>query len=373
MTKFQKIPPTALPKTTKAKIDWLCLTRSRRVGPATFIRLLNEYGDASRALAALPEIAVKSGAKNYEPHKLTLAKSEFERGLYAGYTPLFLGTSSYPTLLSEAPDAPPFLWANGNVDFGLQSNIGIVGARNASALGQRLTKSIAHDLGDIGYVITSGLARGIDTAAHSSALEHGTIAVFAGGIDKIYPKENEKLAIEIGKKGLILSEQPLGLVPQARHFPQRNRIIAGLVQALCVIEGATRSGSLITARAAADLGRDVMAVPGNPMDPRASGCNMLIKDGATLIRSAQDIHEAVETPKAEIEKQLELAQSALHMEPPNDIDGKILSILSTAAISEDILIRDCGLSAEIVSRELAMMELDGRIIRQAGGMLALAS
>ncbi|MEM7241408.1 MAG: DNA-processing protein DprA [Pseudomonadota bacterium] len=373
MTSFQKIPTTAVPKTTQAKIDWLCLTRSRRVGPATFIRLLNEYGDATRALAALPEIARNSGAKNYEPYKLASAKSEFERGLYAGYTPLFLGMRNYPTLLAEAPDAPPFLWANGDVDLGQRSNIGLVGARNASALGQRLTKSIASELGEIGYVVTSGLARGIDTAAHLAALGGGTIAVFAGGIDKVYPQENAKLSVEIGKKGLILSEQPLGLVPQARHFPQRNRIIAGLVQALCVIEGATRSGSLITARAAADIGRDVMAVPGNPMDPRAAGCNMLIKEGATLVRNAGDIHEAVETPKPN-PKPKQPDQPKLPLERhAQAVDRKILSILSTSAISEDILIRDTGLSAEIVSRELAMMELDGRVIRQAGGMLALAS
>ena len=374
MTTSLSIPSTALPKTVSEQIEWLCLMRSRRVGPATFRRLITEYGTAQHALNALPEIAKKSGAKNYAPCSLSVAKSEYERGIYSGYTPLFLGGADYPKLLAQCPDAPAFLWAVGKIDLAQKSAIGIVGARNASALGQRITKSLAKGLGEFGHVIVSGLARGIDTAAHEAALDTGTIAVVAGGLDISYPKENSQLQSQIAKSGLVLSEQALGTIPQARHFPQRNRIIAGLVRGLCVIEGAARSGSLITARAASDYGRDVMAVPGSPFDPRATGCNMLIRDGAVLIRNAQDIHDHLhmdasfsepESPAQVPRPQNQIGES--------EVQSKIMDMLSHAAIAEDIVIRDSGFGAENVSRILAKMEMEGRISRQPGGLLARAS
>ena len=368
-----KIPLTALPKTTNEKIAWLRLARSRRVGPATFVRLLNEYGSAANALNALPEIAEKSGAKNYSPCALSSAKSEFERGLYAGYKPLFLSDPTYPKLLAEAPDAPAFLWAAGKREIADAPSIGLVGARNASSLGRRVATTIAQDLGEMGYTVISGLARGIDTAAHKAALPAKTIAVVAGGIDIPYPKENADLMDRIKSEGLVLSEQPLGLHPQARHFPQRNRIIAGLVEALCVIEGAARSGSLITARAASDLGREVMAVPGNPFDPRAAGCNALIRDGAVLIRNARDIQEALAKPNATSH---EVATFTPSMKPKgadeDHIQTRILDMLSGSAVAEDIVIRDSGYAAEHVARHLAKLELAGQVLRQPGGLLARA-
>ena len=373
MTQPPKIPKTALPTSPKDRIDWLCLARSRRVGPATFIRLLHEYGNASAALDALPDIALKTGAQNYQPHSRLDAKSELERGCYAGYKPLFLGTDAYPALLAEAPDAPPFLWAFGRLECGNAPNIGIVGARNASSLGQRFAKRLASDLGEMGYIITSGLARGIDTSAHNGSLKTGTIAVTAGGIDQIYPAENKKLEDDISKSGLLLSEQPLGLSPQARHFPQRNRIIAGLSQGLVVVEGALRSGSLITARAAGDLGRDVFAVPGHPMDARAAGCNVLIRDGAYLIRSAQDVHDAFETPRPRANAPEAPVSVSPQQAPSQAIETKILSILSSAAQTEDLIIRDCGFPPEHVNQSLITLELTGKIQRRPGGLLGLAS
>jgi DNA processing protein len=371
---YTKIPPNALPKTTHDKIAWLQLTRSRRVGPATFVRLLNEYGTCSAALAALPNIAQAAGAKGYSPYETKAAEREFDQGLDMGLTPLFLGAADYPVLLAESPDAPAFLWARGNTQLASQTCISLVGARNASSLGIRLARRIAQELGELGYTVVSGLARGIDTAVHQGSMDTGTIAVQAGGIFTPYPKENEKLQQQIGETGLCLSEQPIGLIPQARHFPQRNRIIAGLSLAVVVIEGAARSGSLITARSAADLGRDVMAVPGNPLDARAAGCNMLIRDGSVLVRGASDIHEALETHQT---AQQEMAFSETTDQPPHPTDAeiakKILDALSVTAIAEDIVIRDTGLSPTEVARHITTLELSGQVHRGAGGILSLAS
>lgn len=371
---YSKIPQTALPQTTHDKIAWLQLTRSRRVGPATFVRLINEYRSCAAALHALPNIAKDAGAKGYTPYELKAAEREFDHGIDQGLAPLFLGDPNYPILLAESPDAPAFLWARGNPALASQTCISLVGARNASSIGVRLARRMAQELGEQGYTVVSGLARGIDTAVHEGSLDAGTIAVQAGGIFTTYPKENEKLQSQIGETGLCLSEQPIGLVPQARHFPQRNRIIAGLSLAVVVIEGAARSGSLITARSAADLGRDVMAVPGNPMDPRAAGCNMLIRDGSVLVRGAADIHEALKTPNA---GQQEMAFS----EPASDtakisdaeIAQKILDTLSVTAIAEDIVIRDTGLPPTEVARHITSLELAGQVHRGAGGFLSLAS
>lgn len=241
-------------------------------------------------------------------------------------------------------------------------------------MGTRLARRIAQELGQLGYTVVSGLARGIDTAVHEGSIDTGTIAVQAGGIFTPYPKENEKLQTQIGETGLCLSEQPIGLIPQACHFPQRNRIIAGLSLAVVVIEGASRSGSLITARSAADLGRDVMAVPGNPLDPRAAGCNILIRDGSVLVRCATDIHEALEMPCMK-------QQATLFDEPPkytddisdDEITKKTLDTLSVTAIAEDIVIRDTGLPPTEVARHITTLELSGQVQRGAGGFLSLAS
>jgi len=322
----------------------------------------------------LPKIAKEAGAKEYTPFDAKAAEREFDHGLSLGLTPLFLGHNDYPTLLAESPDAPAFLWAKGNITLASNTCVSLVGARNASSLGTRLAKRIAQELGEMGYTVVSGLARGIDSAVHEGSLETGTIAVQAGGINVPYPKENTKLQSVIGETGLCVSEQPIGLIPQARHFPQRNRIIAGLSLAVVVIEGAARSGSLITARSAADFGRDVMAVPGSPLDPRAAGCNMLIRDGSTLVRSATDIHEALEIPTMEQQPTL-FNEASLEVAHISDdaIAQKILATLSVNAIAEDIVIRDTGLAPNEVARHITTLELSGKVQRGAGGFLSLAS
>jgi DNA processing protein len=278
----------------------------------------------------------------------------------------------YPEALAELPDAPPLFWAIGDLGLLARPKLALVGARNASSLGTRMAKSLAEKLGAEGQVIVSGLARGVDTAAHLAALETGTIAVQAGGVDVIYPAENAKLAEDIGRKGLRLSEHPMGQQPQARHFPSRNRIISGLSQAVIVVEAAAKSGSLITARNALDQGRDVLAVPGHPFDARAAGCNMLIRDGATLVRGASDVLDAIAPlhPEQEVlpfpdptpEKRTLRETAALHME--------ILDRLGPSPLAEDQLIRDLEAAPGEVAPVLVDLELDGKIMRQAGGLLS---
>ena len=363
---------TPQPLSDSDRIEQLQLIRSRRVGPATFQRLLGEYGSASGALEALPDIAQQAGVKNYKVFAKDWATKEYLLGQSKGYQLVCAGDAVYPNALRNLGDAPPVFWAVGDLDLLRRNSISIVGARNASSLGARMTRLIVQELGEAGYVVTSGLARGIDAAAHQAALDCGTIAVQASGLDVVYPRENEKLHSEIGERGLRISEQPIGLEPQARHFPQRNRIIAGLSLATVVIEGAARSGSLITAHDAADIGRDVMAVLGNPLDSRAAGCNMLIRDGAVLVRSAKDIIEALAPPQPE-----------LPLEPPKDtalkkassqaVTRKILDLLGPNCVSEDILIRDVGLPAQSVSEHILALELDGTVVRHPGGSIARAN
>lgn len=364
----------AAPLTDDERLDWLRLIRSRRVGPTTFHRLLGEHGSARAALAALPEVAAAAGVSRYEACPHDRAAAELAAGRKAGFRLLCSADPDYPVLLKAIDGAPPVLWALGDTRHAHPRCIAIVGARNASSLGTRFTRKLVQDLGQAGVTIVSGLARGIDAAAHAAALDTGTVAVQAGGLDTVYPQECAALHDDIARAGLRLSEQPLGLIPQARHFPQRNRIIAGLAQATLVIEGAARSGSLITAREAADMGREVMAVPGNPMDPRAGGCNALIRDGATLIRSAEDVLDVLD----QLDTATRAAQPPLPLpEPtpqdtPDDLSNRILSLLSPTAIPEDALIRDVGLPAATVTPQLVALELQGRIARHPGGMLALS-
>lgn len=270
--------PPLPPTTEDDRISWLRLLRSRRVGPSTFYRLLAENGTVAAALEALPDLARASGAKDYSPCPAGVAAAELTAARAVGARMITIGDETYPRLLAETPDAPPLLWAMGDLSALSRPMIALVGARNASSLGLRMARALAKDLAAEGYVVVSGLARGIDTAAHTAACDAGTIAVLASGVDVIYPAENARLGDDLLANGLRLSEQPMGLVPQARHFPARNRIISGMAQAVVVVEAAAKSGSLITARSALDQGREVVAVPGHPFDARASGCNMLIRD-----------------------------------------------------------------------------------------------
>ena len=369
--------PPLPPTTEDDRVLWLRLLRSRRVGIATFFRLLSEHGSPAAALDALPEIARAAGVERYNTFCEEAARSELSRGADAGATLICYGSSEYPKALYDLADPPPLLWARGDISLLNKPSIGMVGARNASSLGGRTARMLASELSEQGHVIVSGLARGIDTSAHIASLEHGTIAVLAGGVDVIYPSENAHLARDISLKGLLISEQPMGLAPQARHFPRRNRLISGLSIGLIVVEAATKSGSLITARNALDQGREVLAVPGHPFDARASGCNMLIRDGATLVRSAADVLETL-APLAPDAPVLQPELSLNIPPPPPERRGlaetaalhqQILSRLGPSPLPEDQLIRDLAQPAATIGPVLVDLELDGKISRAAGGML----
>jgi DNA processing protein len=294
--------PFTPPTTEEDRLSCLRLIRSRRVGPATFHRLCSAHGSVAAALAALPEIARAAGVDDYAVCTAARAEAEWSAGQHAGAYLILWTDAAYPAGLRDLPDAPPLLWAVGDAALLARPAVALVGARNASSLGIRMARRLAIDIGAAGLVVVSGLARGIDTAAHTAALETGTIAVLAGGIDTVYPSENTALALRIAETGLLLSEAPVGQEPQARHFPARNRIVAALARAVIVAEGAARSGSLITARAALDLGREVMAVPGHPLDPRAAGCNALLRDGAALVRHGADVLETLRTSGLLVER-----------------------------------------------------------------------
>jgi len=366
--------PPLPPTTEDDRIARLRLLRSRRVGPATYRRLLRDYGNAAAALEALPDIAKNSGVSDYKVCPIGVVKAELKAGKSAKARLVFEGDPDFPPDLAEVDDAPVMLWMIGTPKVLERPLIALVGARNASSLGTRMARKLAQDLGEAGYTVVSGLARGVDAAAHDGALATGTIGVVAGGVDVLYPAENAKLAQSIGKDGLRLSDQPMGLQPQARHFVARNRIISGMTRATVVIEAASKSGSLITARTALDQGRDVLAVPGHPFDARAAGCNMLIRDGATLVRGVDDILEHLPPPEmaAPTQPSLDLPTPRRSLRDSAVLHDDILSRLAPAPMAEDQLIRSLGAAATAVAPVLVDLELDGKVIRQAGGMLARA-
>lgn len=348
-------------------IAHLRLIRTPRIGPKNFRKLMEEYGSAAAAVDHVPKLAEEAGVKGFELVDPKFAKRELREGEKAKATPYYIGRAEYPELLGFAPDAPPFFWARGDQGLLKKRIVALVGARNASSLGVRFARSLAKALGDHGLVVASGLARGIDMAVHEGALETGTIAVQAGGLNAVYPPEAKSLHEKIRNQGLLISEHPFGMHPQARHFPRRNHILAALSEALIVIEGATGSGSLITARAALDLGRDVMAVPGHPFDSRASGCNALLRDGAILVRGADDVLEAL------ADRQDTPAEIAAEKPKPKPIAAKdILSVLGTTPCPEDVVIRDSGLPTNIAAQQISSLELEGRITRDAGGRIAIS-
>ena len=369
-------------RTEDDRFDRLRLIRSRRVGAVTFHRLLAEHGSARAALAALPAIARAAGVEEYEACPVGVAQAELNRGKALGARLLAHGEPAYPQALMEIPDAPPVLWALGDISLLNRPAVGMVGARNASSLGVRMARRLGLGLSEAGFTVVSGLARGIDTAAHEAALEAEgrTVAVMAGGIDVIYPPENAALAAALDATGCRISEHPPGLEPQARHFPLRNRIVAGLSRAVIVVEAAAKSGSLITAKAALDYGRDVMAVPGHPFDARASGCNMLIRDGALLVRGPQDVLEALGAPgAAQTEPEMRLPPlpgPTAPQRPLKDVallHSMILNRLGPSPLAEDQLMRDLNVTSAQLAPELLTLELDGRISRQPGGLLARVS
>ncbi|WP_265501324.1 DNA-processing protein DprA [Paracoccus beibuensis] len=367
------------PITADDDMSVLRLIRSRRVGPATYHRMIAEHGSARAALEALPGIAAAAGIADYRTCPEAVAAAELAAGRRAGALLLRCDSRDYPDALREIDSAPPILWVRGDPSWLSRQVVAVIGARNASSLGLRMARGMAAGLGESGFTVAAGLARGVDTAAHTAALSTGTIAVMAGGVDVIYPPENAALAAQIAEAGVIVSEQPPGTEPQARHFPTRNRIVSGLSAAVVVIEAAHRSGTLITAKNALDQGREVMAVPGHPMDARASGCNALIRDGATLVRSAADVADALAAiapaPERRRTRQpalLDTAPAPPRPTPPLQLEGRILSRLTPSPTEENDLIRDLGVPAASASAAILSLELQGRVTRMAGGRVALS-
>lgn len=392
MFSFSAPHPTP-PHSEEDRLARLRLLRSRRVGPATYHRLLERHGTAAEALRALPAMAREAGLGGYAPCPEAEARREIQAARATGARAVFLHEPDYPPALREVADAPPMLWARGDLALARRPAVAVVGARDASSLGLRMTRALARGLAEAGFAVVSGLARGVDAAAHEAALASGTVAATAGGCDVAYPPQNAGLMARMAEMGLIVSEQPMGLQPQARHFPRRNRIVSGLAQAVVVVEAAARSGTLITARAALDQGREVLAVPGHPFDGRASGCNALIRDGAVLVRGVEDVLEALEAagaarapasgpapPRGRPLGGMDAPRApgptpGAGPEPaPDDaaLRAVILSLLGPSPAAEDQVIRDSGAPAERVLPELLALELEGLVERRPGGLLALA-
>jgi DNA processing protein len=357
-------------------IDRLRLIRTSGIGPIAYRQLLMRFGSAEAALGAIPDLASRGGGK--PPVIFSRDKAEREAAAVdkLGARYLVLGQGLYPRALAELENAPPLLTAKGDLGLLDRPMIAIVGARNASAAACRFARGLAHDLGQEGVTVVSGLARGIDSAAHDGSLESGTIAVIAGGIDFYYPPENEARQKDIAERGLLIAEMPPGTEPRARHFPYRNRIIAGLAAGTVVVEAAPRSGSLITARLAGEAGREVMAVPGSPLDPRAQGCNQLIRDGATLIQSAADVFETlrpigggVASPRAPFDYEA----PADPVEPDGDLRDRIEELLGPSPVPVDEIVRLSKAPAGAVQLILLELELGGRLERHAGGKVSLTA
>ncbi len=362
------------------QLNWLRLIRTDSIGPITFYQLIERFGSASDALKALPELAKRGGRKKplVAPSERDVAK-EYKALQKLGGRLVCAADADYPLALTATDDAPPVLSVIGDVSMLNTSCVAIVGARNASLNGRKMASKLAKDLGAKDQVVVSGLARGIDTAAHQGALESGTIAVVAGGIDVVYPPENQGLYDAIKEKGLVVAESAMSAKPFAASFPRRNRIVSGLSKGVIVVEANKRSGSLITARMAGEQGRDVFAVPGSPMDPRAAGPNHLIREGATLVRNADDVMEAVmnfsgnslREPPAKLVRFSPPSSSGFHEEPPEDVQDLILSHLSFTPIYVDELVRACHLTISAVQTCLLELELAGRIERLPGNKIIL--
>ncbi|WP_028467445.1 DNA-processing protein DprA [Nisaea denitrificans] len=355
----------------------LRLIRTENVGPVTFQHLLARFGSAGAALEQLPDLARRGGrrAKLKIPPLADIEK-EIGTNEQAGGRLLVIGEPDYPAMLAQTEGAPAAISLFGHAHLFLEPSVSIVGARNASGNAVRFTEKLARDLGAHGVVVISGLARGIDTAAHTGALETGTVAVVAGGADVIYPPENAALHARILAEGALIAEAPIGTRPLARHFPARNRIIAGLTRATLVVEAAKRSGSLITARFAADQGREVCAVPGSPMDPRCAGSNGLLRDGAHLIERAEDILSLL--LRGGVREDPAIADlfgiSGFTPQPADEIDDKartrVLTILDATPLAVDEIIRQCQLSPPVVLTILLEAELAGEAERHPGNRVA---
>ena len=355
------------------RIARLRLMRTPSVGPVTYAQLLARFGTPGAALDAIPDLARRGGGKPPVVPPRGAVEREVEAVEKAGARYLFLGLPGYPAMLATIPTAPPALIVRGRRALLDRPTLGMVGARNASASACRFARGIAAELGERGVTVASGLARGIDTAAHQGSIEAGTIAVIAGGIDVAYPPENADLQERIASDGLLIAEQPPGIEPRARHFPYRNRIIAGLAQAVLVVEAAPKSGSLITARYAGEYGREVMAVPGSPLDPRAQGCNLLIREGATLIQTADDVLEMLRPIDPRMVSEPVSSYEAPVQGGAEDGDRRVVTeLLGPVPTPVDEIVRQSGRPPAIVQTVLLELELAGRLERHAGGQVSLA-
>lgn len=355
-------------------LDRLRLIRSANIGPITYFQLIRRFGTPKAALQAIPELALRGGGKAPRLADMADIAREIAAVEALGARYLFLNQGLYPPLLSEIDTAPPALIVKGNLGLLERPAIAIVGARNASAAATRFARELSRGLAEEGVVVVSGLARGIDTAAHIGALDKGTIGVIASGIDIAYPPENAALQQDVATRGLLIAEQPPGCEPLARHFPYRNRIIAGMTLGTVVVEAAPKSGSLITARLANEAGRDVMAVPGFPLDPRAQGCNLLIREGATLVQSVADVLEMMRpiTNRKVRTTELEFQPDRSVADPSDTERNTVVELLSVAPVQVDEIVRQSGLHPASVQLILLELEISGRIERHAGGRVSLA-
>jgi DNA processing protein len=350
----------------------LRLLRSANIGPITYRQLIARFDTAEAALDALPMLAARGGGNAPRIADAGVVRREIAQVEKLGARYLFLDDSDYPLFLAELESAPPALIVRGSITLARRSCVAMVGARNASAAACRFARQLALELVDAEVTVVSGLARGIDTAAHNGALAGGTIGVIASGIDIAFPPENAELQERVARDGLLLAEQPPGTEPLARFFPSRNRIIAGLAIGTVVVEAAPRSGSLITARIAAEAGREVMAVPGSPLDPRAQGCNLLIREGATLVQSVEDILEAIRPIDARV---VRAPVRNFEGSPPADASAaerrQLVALLGPVPVAVDELIRQSRLAPAVVHTVLLELELAGRLERHAGGRVSL--
>ena len=356
--------------TDEERRDWLRLTRAENVGPVAFRYLIETYGEPAKAIGALPRLAERAG-RALPPRVPTPAEAERElaAGAAIGAQLLCAGEAAFPPLLAALDPPPPVIWAVGDAGRLHGRSVAIVGARNASAAGQRFARTLAHDLGEAGFTVVSGLARGIDGAAHEGSLQTGTIAVLGGGPDDIYPPEHDGLYRRIVEKGCIVSESPPGYRAQARDFPRRNRLISGLSLAVVVVEAELRSGSLITARLAGEQGREVLAVPGSPLDARAKGTNDLIRQGATLCEGAEDVIRALEGIGVGLREPG--APGFAHRasaEPDAALIKRVAELLSPTPTAWDEIARAAGAPGPQVYAALVELALAGRCELLPGSM-----
>jgi DNA processing protein len=379
---FANAPLPQAPLDDPQRLACLRLIRSEQVGPVTFRELINQFGGADVALEVLPELVRRGGGKRtIRICPRDVAEAELAAAAKAGARPLFTIEPGYPAALAHVDVPPPLLYVKGRADVLARPAVGVVGSRNASAAGQRFTRQIAAALGAEGLVVVSGLARGIDAAAHEAALAMGTVAVVAGGIDVVYPPEHEALQRQIGESGCLVTAQPPGYVPRAQDFPRRNRIISGMSLGVLIVEAARRSGTLITARTAGEQGREVMAVPGHPLDPRAEGTNQLLRDGATLVTRASDVIEALAPllKSRGVERPVELRDDGNPLPSrrggdaslTEDARAAVLAALGPAPASVDEVARAAHLDIRSVRIALLELALAGRIEQHGGQLVSL--